>query len=148
MSSQPVIFQSALIVGRSRIRMASNPALAGRSNRATGVVLQFPKKDTTAEAPKVTPAGTQEIPRKPMQTSDSYVSQSCRDQRILDHMSLVRATATHVLSSLPVSVDLNDLVQDGTLGLISAAEKFDEGKGVDFSSYARHRIREIGRAHV
>jgi RNA polymerase sigma factor for flagellar operon FliA len=43
--------------------------------------------------------------------------------------------------NLPVCVDLEDLIQAGILGLIDAVSKYDAGKGVVFSTYAKHRIK-------
>jgi RNA polymerase sigma factor for flagellar operon FliA len=43
--------------------------------------------------------------------------------------------------ALPAHVDLDDMVQAGILGLISAASKYDLDKHIVFSSYAKHRIR-------
>lgn len=39
-------------------------------------------------------------------------------------------------------LSLNDLVQEGTLGLMRAAEKFDWRRGFKFSTYATHWIRQ------
>ena len=64
-----------------------------------------------------------------------------RDQVVLEHLPLVKAIAVRVHENLPVHVDLDDLVHAGILGLFDAASKFDTGKQVAFSSYAKHRIK-------
>jgi RNA polymerase sigma factor for flagellar operon FliA len=46
-----------------------------------------------------------------------------------------------VYESLPVHVDLDDLVHAGIMGLFDAAEKYDPEKNVAFRSYAKHRIK-------
>ena len=66
---------------------------------------------------------------------------SKRDQTVLDHLPLVKAIAIRVHENLPVHVDLDDLVHAGILGLFDAVSKFDPGKQVAFSSYAKHRIK-------
>jgi RNA polymerase sigma factor for flagellar operon FliA len=42
---------------------------------------------------------------------------------------------------MPHSIDLGDLVQDGVLGLIDAANRFDEGRGIKFETFAERRVR-------
>src|SRR5450432_2993616 len=64
-----------------------------------------------------------------------------RDQLVLDHLSLVRAIAIRVHESLPVHVDVDDLVHAGVMGLFDAATKYDSNKEVAFPSYAKHRIK-------
>ncbi len=64
-----------------------------------------------------------------------------RDRVILDHLPLVKAIAVRVHDNLPVHVDLDDLVHAGILGLFDAFDKYDPGKQVVFSSYAKHRIK-------
>src|SRR4029450_5078068 len=44
-------------------------------------------------------------------------------------------------STMPHSIDLGDLVQDGMIGLIDAAQRFDEGRGIKFETFAERRIR-------
>lgn len=66
---------------------------------------------------------------------------SKRDQVVLEHLSLVKAIAVRLHESLPVHVELDDLVHAGVLGLFDAATKYDPDKNVAFSSYAKHRIK-------
>jgi len=44
-------------------------------------------------------------------------------------------------ASMPHSIDMGDLVQDGVLGLIDAAQRFDEGRGIKFETFAERRVR-------
>ena len=64
-----------------------------------------------------------------------------RDELILNNLSCVRQMAYSLWRRLPVHVDLDDLIDAGTSGLVSAAVKYDPAKGVSFKTYARHRIR-------
>lgn len=64
-----------------------------------------------------------------------------RDQVVLDHLPLVRSIAARIRGSLPVHVELDDLVHAGVMGLIDAATKYNSGKNVVFVVYAKHRIR-------
>lgn len=66
---------------------------------------------------------------------------SDRDRIIVDHLPLVRAIAIRVYESIPVHVDLDDLIHAGVMGLIDAATRFDATKEVSFQSYAKHRIK-------
>jgi RNA polymerase sigma factor for flagellar operon FliA len=42
---------------------------------------------------------------------------------------------------MPNSIDIGDLVQDGVIGLIDAARRFDERRGIKFETFAERRIR-------
>src|ERR1700755_1132228 len=44
-------------------------------------------------------------------------------------------------ASMAKSIDVGDLVQDGVLGLIDAAHRFDEGRGIKFEPFAERRVR-------
>jgi RNA polymerase sigma factor for flagellar operon FliA len=58
------------------------------------------------------------------------------------YMPLVHSIASIVSSKgLPPSVDYNDLVADGTIGLMKAWKNFDTKRGVKFETYASYRIR-------
>jgi RNA polymerase sigma factor FliA len=64
-----------------------------------------------------------------------------RDRRVFELLPLVKRMALKMRRSLPAHVELDDLVGAGMLGLLDAAQKFDEKKHVKMESYARHRIR-------
>jgi RNA polymerase sigma factor for flagellar operon FliA len=44
-------------------------------------------------------------------------------------------------ASMPNSIDVGDLVQDGVIGLIDAAHRFDEERGIKFETFAERRVR-------
>ena len=60
---------------------------------------------------------------------------------IAAHQSLVRRIAYHLLARLPSSVEVDDLLQAGQLGLIEAAQHFRTDAGASFSTFAGIRIR-------
>ena len=64
-----------------------------------------------------------------------------RDQLILEHMGLVNAIAAHIQRSVPVHIELDDMVHAGVMGLFDAATKYRDDKEVAFPTYAKHRIR-------
>src|SRR6476646_170692 len=61
--------------------------------------------------------------------------------RIAAGLPFVESLARRVASSMPHSIELGDLVQDGVLGLIDAAFRFDEGRGIKFATFAERRVR-------
>jgi RNA polymerase sigma factor FliA len=64
-----------------------------------------------------------------------------RDQLIVEHLPLVTAIAAHIQKSVPVHLELDDLVHAGVMGLFDAATKYRSDKKVAFPTYAKHRIR-------
>ena len=61
--------------------------------------------------------------------------------RIASGLPFVESLARRVAASMPHSIELNDLVQDGMLGLIDAACRFDEARGIKFETFAERRVR-------
>ena len=61
--------------------------------------------------------------------------------RIAAGLPFVESLARRVAASMPHSIELGDLVQDGMLGLIDAACRFDEGRGIKFETFAERRVR-------
>lgn len=64
-----------------------------------------------------------------------------RDQLIEQHRSYVRALAIKIRQTLPMQVDLQEMIAYGDIGLIEAAERFDPRRGVGFPTFAHYRIR-------
>lgn len=63
------------------------------------------------------------------------------DQRVMQHAPLVKRIAYHLLSKLPDSVQIDDLIQAGMLGLLEAIKNYDASQGASFDTYAGIRIR-------
>src|SRR5213082_2434388 len=64
-----------------------------------------------------------------------------KNRRIVTGLPFVEALARRMAASMPNSIDIGDLVQDGVLGLIDAAHRFDEARGIKFETFAERRVR-------
>lgn len=73
-----------------------------------------------------------------MYTSDGLNDKS---QCLQEHALLVKRIAHHMMLKLPGSVDVDDLIQAGMIGLLDAASRYDELRGAQFETYAAQRIR-------
>ncbi len=63
------------------------------------------------------------------------------DLLIQQYSPLVKRIAHHLIARLPASVQVEDLIQSGMIGLLEAAHKYDARKGASFETYAGIRIR-------
>ena len=63
------------------------------------------------------------------------------DDLLTKHAPLVKRIAYHLLSRLPPSVQMDDLVQAGMIGLLEASRNYDASQGASFETYAGIRIR-------
>ncbi len=63
------------------------------------------------------------------------------DAQIMQHAPLVKRIAYHLLSKLPDTVQVDDLIQAGMLGLLESMKNYDASKGASFDTYAGIRIR-------
>ncbi|MBI2220477.1 MAG: FliA/WhiG family RNA polymerase sigma factor [Acidobacteria bacterium] len=66
---------------------------------------------------------------------------SRESDRIVAGLPFVESLARRVAASMPHSIDIGDLVQDGMIGLIDAAHRFDEDRGIKFETFAERRVR-------
>jgi RNA polymerase sigma factor for flagellar operon FliA len=64
-----------------------------------------------------------------------------QNRRIVAGLPFVEALARRMAASMPNSIDVCDLVQDGMIGLIDAAHRFDEQRGIKFETFAERRVR-------
>lgn len=82
--------------------------------------------------PQETPAWTEDVRKNGTQARDRFLEA---------HLTVVRYAALRISGRLPASVDLDDLIHDGVLGLMDAVERFDPSRGIAFRSYADSRIQ-------
>ena len=98
--------------------------------------------NTTSERPKTRERASAQT------TTETWVEQiqadlaefrRCRDEMVQRNLRFVVMLARRLQSP---EIDFLDLVQEGTLGLMRALEKFDPDRGIRFASYAVWWIRE------
>ncbi len=63
------------------------------------------------------------------------------DDLVVKHAALVKRIAYHLMSRLPPSVQADDLIQAGMIGLLEASRNYDATQGASFETYAGIRIR-------
>jgi RNA polymerase sigma factor FliA len=64
-----------------------------------------------------------------------------QNRRVVAGLPFVESLARRMAASMPNSIDIGDLVQDGVIGLIDAAHRFDEERGIKFETFAERRVR-------
>lgn len=84
-------------------------------------------------------AAARESKKKPTETPKN--EHQNLDEVVERYAPLVKRIAHHLLLRMPASVQVDDLVQSGMIGLIEAARKYDVSKGASFETYAGIRIR-------
>jgi RNA polymerase sigma factor for flagellar operon FliA len=67
--------------------------------------------------------------------------QQSRDDLVTQHAGLVKKIAYHMIARLPASVQVDDLIQAGMMGLLGAASHYDASQGAAFETYASIRVR-------
>lgn len=64
-----------------------------------------------------------------------------KDDFITEFTPLVKRIAYHMMARLPASVQVDDLIQAGMIGLLDAINRYEGSYGRQFESYAAQRIR-------
>ena len=72
-----------------------------------------------------------------------YAATATRDtqQYLTQYAPLVKRIAHHMMAKLPASVEIDDVIQSGMLGLLDAISRYEESHGAQFETYAAQRIR-------
>ena len=73
--------------------------------------------------------------------SETSTSPRSMNEIVEQHASLVKRIAYHLIARLPHTVDVDDLIQTGMMGLMDAAQNYDANQGASFETYAGIRIR-------
>lgn len=63
------------------------------------------------------------------------------EQLVQEYLPLVKKIGLHLIAKLPPSVELDDLMQVGVIGLIQAGSSYDASRGASFSTYAGIRVK-------
>jgi RNA polymerase sigma factor for flagellar operon FliA len=136
----PVVSTAGELTGEGNIARIGEPVVRIGSSGAAGRKTRMPSRATaTAPARDTTPDPAATPSLKPVAVKESAIAR--RDRVVMENLPLVKAIALRVHDSLPVHVEVDDLVHAGILGLFDAATKYNPGKNVAFSSYAKHRIK-------
>lgn len=67
--------------------------------------------------------------------------EGAREELIVRYMRIVKYIAGRMAIHVPSSIDMDDLIGWGVLGLIDAVEKYDHRQDIKFSTYASIRVR-------
>ena len=63
------------------------------------------------------------------------------ETRVRELAPLVKRIAHHMMAALPPSVEIDDVIQSGMMGLLDAARRYQTSEGAQFETYAVQRIR-------
>ena len=74
-------------------------------------------------------------------TAAAAVSERDQNDLVNEYAPLVKRIAYHLMSRLPPSVQVDDLIQSGMIGLLEASRNYDPSQGASFETYAGIRIR-------
>lgn len=110
--------------------------------------LLYPLESGGAVTGDATPAivhngGVRKRKSKKIQAKWMYDAEGNLDKAHLveAYAPLVKRIACHIIAKLPASVELDDLIQNGMLGLLDAIGRYEDGLGAQFETYAAQRIR-------
>lgn len=71
----------------------------------------------------------------------SSIKEATHEDLVTQYAPLVKRIAYHLMNRLPPSVQADDLIQSGMIGLLEASKNYDPTQGASFETYAGIRIR-------
>ena len=77
---------------------------------------------------------------RPVQPSQREAA-AASDALVRKYAPLVKRIAHHMVARLPSSVQVDDLIQAGMIGLLDSAKRYDADEGIRFETFAAQRIR-------
>lgn len=63
------------------------------------------------------------------------------EELLEEHLPLIRYHANQLIRRVPDSIEMNDLIDSGVLGLLDGASRFDASRGNQFKTFISYRIR-------
>lgn len=84
-----------------------------------------------------------ETGRKGKRAGWMYEAERMLDKGMLveRYAPLVKRIAYHLMARLPANVHVDDVIQNGMMGLLDAINRFEDGMGAQFETYAVQRVR-------
>jgi len=76
-----------------------------------------------------------------MSVLPQYESRPTPDELLEEYLPLVRYHADQLMRRTPDSIELDDLVNAGVLGLLDGAQRFDHSREVQFKTFVSYRVR-------
>ena len=76
-----------------------------------------------------------------MYTATGKSEKGEKNDLLTQYMPMVKRLAHHMMGRLPPSVEEDDIVQAGMMGLLDAISRYDEAQSAQFEAYAIQRIR-------
>lgn len=73
--------------------------------------------------------------------ANANIAERSQNELVEDYAPLVKRIAYHLMTRLPPTVQVDDLIQSGMIGLLEAARNYDASQGASFETYAGIRIR-------
>jgi len=76
-----------------------------------------------------------------MNAAPQYVTRPTPDELLEEYLPLVRYHADQLMRRTPDSIEMDDLINAGVLGLLDGAQRFDHSREVQFKTFVSYRVR-------